>query len=103
MPQGFWLVIDSVIAVAALLIGFFLHKWFTDKRLGEAAERAQRIVGEAQREAENRKKATEPEAREPSLKARAGFATEARRPERETHQAEQRILAKEDHLRGNPR
>src|SRR5216117_2958329 len=98
MPQGFWLVIDSVIAVAALLIGFFLHKWFTDKRLGEAAERAQRIVGEAQREAENRKKASELEARESSLKARADFDTESRRREREIQQVEQRILAKEDQL-----
>src|SRR5438552_14931772 len=98
MPQGFWLVIDSVIAVAALLIGFFLHKWFTDKRLGEAAERAQRVVGEAQREAANRKKATELEARESSLKARADFDTESRRREREIQQVEQRILAKEDQL-----
>src|SRR5438093_1861400 len=98
MPQGFWLVIDSVIAVAALLIGFFLHKWFTDRRLGEAADRAQRIVGEAQREAENRKKASELEMRESSLKARADFDTEARRREREIQQVEQRILAKEDQL-----
>ena len=71
MPQGFWLVVDSLIAVAALLIGVFLHKWMTDKRLGEAGVRAQRIVDEAEREAENRTKASELEARETALNTRA--------------------------------
>ncbi len=98
MPQGFWLVIDAVIAVAALLIGFFLHKWVTDKRLGEAGERAQRIVADAAREAENAKKASELEGREATLKARADFEGESRRRERDMQQVEQRILAKEEQL-----
>src|SRR5438105_7484057 len=98
MPQGFWLVIDAVVAVVALLIGFFLHKWFTDKRLGEAGERAQRIVVEAEREADNKKKTSELEAREASLKARADFESETRRRERDMQQVEQRILAKEEQL-----
>src|SRR5215510_13138427 len=98
MPQGFWLVLGSAIAVLALLIGFFLHKWFTDKRLGEATERAERIVAEAQREADNRTKASELEVRESTLKARAEFETETRRREREIHSVEQRILVKEEQL-----
>src|SRR5229473_357254 len=98
MPQGFWLVIDAVIAVAALLIGFFLHKWVTDKRLGEAGERAQRIVADAAREAENAKKASDLEAREATLRARADFEGESRRRERDMQQVEQRILAKEEQL-----
>ena len=98
MPQGFWLVIDSVIAVVALLIGFFLHKWFTDRRLGEATDRADRIVTEAQREADNHKKASELEVRESTLKARSDFETETRRREREMQQVEQRILVKEEQL-----
>ena len=98
MPQGFWLVIASVIAVLALPIGFFLHKWFTDKRLGEAGERAERIVGEAQRDAENRKKSSELEVREATFKARADFETEARRREREIQQVEQRVIGKEEQL-----
>ncbi len=98
MPQGFWLVIDSVIAVVALLIGFFLHKWVTDKRLGEAGQRAQRLMEDAAREAENRKKASELEAREATLKARAEFENETRRREREMQKVEQQILAKEEQL-----
>jgi ribonuclease Y len=102
MPQAFWLVIDSVISVAALLIGcligFFVQKWFIDKRLGEAGVRAQRIVDDATREADSRKKSSELEARERTLKARAEFDTETRRREREIQQVEQRILAKEEQL-----
>jgi ribonuclease Y len=98
MPQGLWLVIASVIAVLALLIGFLLQKWFTDKRLGEAGERAERIVGEAQREAENRKKSSDLEVREATLKARAEFETETRRREREIQQVEQRVIGKEEQL-----
>ena len=98
MPQGFWLVIDSLIAVFALLIGFFLHKWITDKRLGEAGQRAQRIVDDAIRDTETRKKAADLEVREATLKARAEFDTEARRRERDIQQVEQRILSKEEQL-----
>jgi ribonuclease Y len=98
MPQGFWLVIDSAIAVFALLIGFFLHKWFTDKRLGETTDRAAHIVAGAQREAENRVKAAELEVRESTLKARTDFETETRRRERELQQVEQRTQAKDEQL-----
>ena len=98
MPQGFWLVIDSLIAVFALLIGFFLHKWITDKRLGEAGTRAQRIVDDALRDTETRKKAADLEVREVTLKARAEFDAETRRRERDIQQVEQRILAKEEQL-----
>ncbi len=98
MPQGFWVVIDSLIAIVALLIGFFLHKWFTEKRLGETGLRAQRIVEDAARDAESRKKAADLEVRETTLKARAELETESRRREREIAQVEQRILAKEEQL-----
>ena len=98
MPQGFFLVIDSIIAVVSVVIGFFLHKYFTDRRLGEANERAARIVGKAEREAQTRKKMSELELRETTLKARADFETETRRREREIQQVEQRTLAKEDQL-----
>ena len=95
---GIWLVIDSVIAVFALLIGFFLHKYFTDKRMGEAGERAERIVADAEREVEARRKSSELEIREATLKARGDLEAETRRREREIHQTEQRILAKEEQL-----
>jgi ribonuclease Y len=98
MTQGIWLVIDSVIAVVALLIGFFLHKYFTDKRLGETGTRAQRIVSDAQREADALRKTAELEIRESTLKAQGELESETRRRERDIHQIEQRILTKEEQL-----
>jgi ribonuclease Y len=98
MLQGVWLVIDSLIAVLALVIGFILHKWVTDKRLGEAAQRAQRIVEEAAREGDNRKKAAELEVRESTLKARAEFEAETTRREREIQKIEQRTATKDEQL-----
>ena len=98
MPQGFWLVIDSVIGVLALLVGFFLHKWITDKRLGEAGQRAQRILDEAERDVENRRKSSELDVREQTLKARADLEAETRRREREMQQVEQRTVAKDEQL-----
>ncbi|MBM4441208.1 MAG: ribonuclease Y [Candidatus Rokubacteria bacterium] len=98
MATGVWLAVDSAIAVLALLIGFFLHKLFTDKRLGDAGQRAQQIVDAAEREAESRRKTSELEVREATLKARADFDTETRRRERELQQVEQRTVAKEEQL-----
>jgi ribonuclease Y len=98
MTQGFWLVVDSAIAVLALLIGFFLHKWITDRRLGEAGVRAQRIVEEAERDAASRLKASELEVRESALKARAELDDHTRRREREIQQVEQRTVVKEEQL-----
>jgi len=98
MPQGFFLVIDSAIAVIAVVIGFFLHKYFTDKRLGEAAQRAQRLLDDAGREADTRKRAAELEIRESTLKSRADFEGETRRREREIAQLEQRTQSKEEQI-----
>ena len=98
MLQCVWLLIDSLIAVLALVIGFILHKWVTDKRLGEAAQRAQRIVEEAAREGDNRKKAAELEVRESTLKARAEFEAETTRREREIQKIEQRTATKDEQL-----
>src|SRR5262245_41302919 len=102
MPDGVWSAIDSVVAVVAVLvgfaIGFFIQRRFTERRLGEAHERATHIIDDAQREAESRKKAAELEVRESTLKARAEFESDTRRREREIHSIEQRILAKEEQL-----
>jgi ribonucrease Y len=89
---------DSVIAVLALVVGFILHKWISDRKLGEAAAVARQIVQNAERDAEAHRKTVELAAREDGLKARADFETETRRREREIELIEQRILTKEEQL-----
>jgi len=96
--QGVWLILDSLIAILALLAGFFLYKVVSERKVGEAGARAERILQDAAHEAENRRKTAELEAREIALKARAALDEESRRREREVQRIEQRVLAKEEEL-----
>jgi len=96
--QGIWLIADSIIAVLALVIGFVLHKWISERKTGDAATQAQRIVHEAEREAANRVKAAELEMKEASLKSRTAFEEETRQREGKIQQIEQRVLSKEEEL-----
>jgi ribonuclease Y len=92
-----WLVLP-VTVLMAVAIGFLGQKWFTDRKMGSAGERARRIVTDAERDAEARQRSAELEARESAFKARAEFDAEIRRREREIQQVEQRILTKEEQL-----
>src|SRR5690242_20242934 len=89
---------DSLVGLVSLLIGILLHKWFTDRRLGDAGIAARKIVEEGRREADANRKTAELEVRELALKGRAQIEEDARRSEREVKQIEQRILAREEEL-----
>src|SRR5687767_1419341 len=91
-------ILDAVIAVVALLVGFMLHKSITDRKLGEASVAAKRIVDTAQRDADALHRNKELEGKEAALKLRTEFESEVRRREREMQQMEQRVLAKEEEL-----
>src|SRR5215813_8908752 len=79
--QGIWLIADSIIAVLALVIGFVLHKWISERKLGDASSRAERIIQDAERDAANRVKSADLEVKEAALKARSAAETEARQRE----------------------
>ncbi len=96
--QDIWLSLDAVIVVLALVIGVLLHKWISDRKIGEAAARADSIIKDAERDAANRRKTAELEAKEAALKARTSLEEETRRREREFQQMEQRIFGKEEEL-----
>jgi ribonuclease Y len=95
--DAIWFVLP-VVAILALLIGFLTQKLLTDKKVGAAGVRAERIVGDAQRDAEARQRSAELEAKEIVLRARSEFETEVRQREREIQKIEQRILVKEEQL-----
>ncbi len=92
------LLYDSIVAVIALVVGFFLHKFVTDRRVGEANQSAHRIVETAERDAEARLKAAELEVKETELKARAELDQVTRRREHEAEAVERRVLAKEEQV-----
>jgi ribonuclease Y len=96
--QGIWLILDSIIAVLALVLGFILHKWISERKIGDASRQAQRLVDEAERDAANRLKAAELEVKEATLKSRAAFEDETRQREGKIQQIEQRVLSKEEEL-----
>ena len=96
--QGIWLIADSIIAVLALVLGFILHKWISERKIGDAASQAERIVHEAERDAANRVKTAELEVKEAALKARSTFEDETRQREGKIQQIEQRVLSKEEEL-----
>ena len=96
--QGIWLILDSLIAVLALVLGFILHKWISDRKIGEASSRAERIVQDAERDAANRLKSADLEAKEAGLKARTAVEAETRQRENRIQQIEQRVLSKEEEL-----
>src|SRR5207237_1031562 len=70
---------DSLVGLLSLLIGILLHKWFTDRRLGDAATAGKKIIAEGQREVDGVRRAAGPGRREPCAEARAGRGEKSRR------------------------
>jgi ribonucrease Y len=97
MMDATWIVLP-VVAALALAVGFLLHKASSDRRIGGAEREARRIVENAEREAETRRKASELESREGMLRARAAFDEETRRRDREMQTVEQRVIGKEEEV-----
>ncbi|PYM78356.1 MAG: hypothetical protein DME03_00795, partial [Candidatus Rokuibacteriota bacterium] len=96
--QGIWLILDSIIAVLALVLGFILHKWISERKLGDASNRAERLIQDAERDAANRLKSADLEVKEAALQARTVAEAEARQRENKIQQIEQRVLTKDDEL-----
>ena len=98
MIQALSWVLDSFLVIVAFVLGFFLYKWISDRKVGDATQRAQQIVAAGEREADSRRKAADLEGKELALKARGEFEAEVRRREREIQQVEQRTTARGEEL-----
>ena len=93
----------GVVAVAAviLLVLYIRHRQRTAKaelELGEASERAQKMVAEAQAECKALKKEAILEAKEQELKLRNDFERESKEKKAELAKQEQRLTQREDNL-----
>src|SRR5262245_39679833 len=101
-----------LLPIVALLAGYCAQKLTTNRKLGDAETRAQRILDDAKRlvdaatreseakmrEAESKVRAGELEAREIVLKVRAELDQEARSRQKEIQEVERRILQQEEQL-----
>ena len=75
MLQAFW-ILDSVLIIIAFVLGVFIYKWISDKKVGDASERARQILSAGERDADARRRSADLEAKEVSLKAREELDTE---------------------------
>jgi ribonucrease Y len=78
--------------------GLLLQKSLTNRKVGEAAEQARRLVEEAQRNCETRLKDAAIEAKELVYKARVELEKEVKERQREIQQVERRIVQKEEQV-----
>lgn len=93
----------GIVAVAAVIVTvfFLMHKNKVKKaelELGEASERAKKMVAEAQAECKNLKKEAILEAKEQELKLRNDFERESKEKKAELAKQEQRLTQREDNL-----
>src|SRR5678816_3181566 len=107
-----WLVLLPLVAVLALLLGYFGSRAATARTLGDAETRASRILDDAKRlvdqartdadakgrEAESKVHSAELEAKELALKVRADLDQEARVRQREIQEVERRVIQQEEQL-----
>src|SRR5712691_13300597 len=96
--QQVWFSLDAVFAIVGLVVGFVLYKWFSERKIGEVRTLAETLIQEAERDADNRRKTADLDAKEAALKARTASEEETRRRQREIERIEQRVLAKEEEL-----
>src|SRR4030095_13369642 len=107
-----WLLLLLIVTALSLFVGYFAQKLTTDRKLGDAETRAQRILDDAKRlvdqatreadskvrEAEAKVRAGELEAKELVLKVRGELDQESRSRQREFQEVERRILQQEEQL-----
>lgn len=92
------LVKYSFFSVLLILSGYFLSRFFADKRVRAAQQRAKELTEKTNREVEDRKKEAELSAKDLLIKLRQDFETETRDRREEILSAEKRCQQKEENL-----
>ena len=96
------IILCVVIAVVTLVIGFFLgiiyRKKISEREIQSAEEQATRIVNDAIKSAENKKREALLEAKEEIHKSRKEYEKEEKERRSELQKQERRLLQKEESL-----
>lgn len=96
---GVGLGIGCIVMLAVgFFVGNFIRKKTTDKKLGDAEARSQKMIEEATAECKALKKEAILEAKEQELKLRNEFERESREKKNELNKQEQRLIQREDVL-----
>src|SRR3989338_10956893 len=82
----------------AVVVGYYLSRFFADKRLKHAEVRVKELTETAKRDAENRKKEAELAARDLLIKMRQDFEKETKDRREEILSSERRNAQKEENI-----
>ncbi|WP_035143026.1 ribonuclease Y [Schnuerera ultunensis] len=92
------LIINILIAIIGIIIGFYIRKTIGERKIGNAEELAKRIIEDANRDAETSKKELLLEAKEEIHKIRIENERENRERRTEIQKQERRLLQKEESI-----
>ena len=81
--------------VLAVAIGWVLHIWYTNRRLGSAEARAEHVLEEARHEADEFRRTAENEAKEEILQRQKRFERDSSRRRMEVERDEQKLQKRE--------
>ena len=102
IPVWIAIVIAVVVAIVAVvvgvLVGYNRRKAVAEREIGSAEEEARRMINEAIKSAESKKREATVEAKEEILKARNEFEKEIKDRRSEIQRQENRLNQKEEHL-----
>ena len=102
MPPYVTAIIAVVVGLACLIAGFVIgyqrRKAAAEREIGSAEEEARRIINDAIKSAENKKREATVEAKEEILKARTEFDKEIKDRRGEVQRQENRLNSKEENL-----
>ena len=90
------LAIVLTVAVVGVVVGYLLRKRIVESKVAEAESLASRILHEAEKEAENKRREAELEAKELALLAKADLERESKDRLQELQKTERRLAQKED-------
>ena len=93
-----WIVALLIVAAVGIFAGYFYRKKVAEKEIGTAEEEAKRIINEAIKSAEAKKRESVVEAREEIFRARAENERECKERRAEVQKQERRIQQKEETL-----
>jgi len=88
----------SVLAMVFVLAGYYLRKYFSEKKIENAEAKVRYLLENAKRDAENRKKEMDLEAKELLYKLRQDFEKETRDRKEELSAIEKRLALKEENI-----
>ncbi|CDF57973.1 FIG002344: Hydrolase (HAD superfamily) [Thermobrachium celere DSM 8682] len=93
-----WLLLIGATGIIAFMLGYFIRKNISEKKIQSAEELAKKIVSDAEKEAESKKKEAIIEAREEVHKLRNEFDKEVRERRNELQRMERRLILREETL-----